>query len=198
MFTHTPAAAPKAWTAKVESERQFSNIYFSYSSNLSPDTMKGRHPSSLFCGLAKLSKWRWNINSTRYANIIPGGNENVVYGALYFLSPADEAAMDEAEGVPYHYQKQWHEVTRINADGTETEQRISALMYIDGERPDKGEIMPDYVVWIRKAIRDAKPFGLPDQYVENCILPWLPKNEQDEVEEDMYPVRLMFSREKMK
>lgn len=55
--------------------------------------------------------------------------------------------MDEAEGVPYHYQKQHHEVVRINPDGSETEQRVPALMYIDVERKDEGEIMPDYVVW---------------------------------------------------
>ena len=160
--------------------------------------MKGRHPSSLFCGLAKLTGWKWQINSTRYANIIPGSAEDVTYGAIFFMTPADEAAMDEAEGVPYHYQREHHEVVRVNADGSETEQRIPALMYIDNERKEEGEIMPDYVVWIRKAIRDAKSFGLPDDYVNKVILPWLPETTTDEIDEDMNPIRIMFSKNQMK
>lgn len=182
----------------MEDDRPFSDIYFSYSSNLSPSTMKGRHPSALFCGLAKLQGWRWNINSTRYANIVPWSEDDVVYGALYFLSPADEAAMDEAEGVPYHYQRQHHEVMRVNADGSESEQKVNALMYIDSERLDDGEIMPDYVVWIQKAVRDAKPFGLPDDYVEKTIKPWLPAKTGDEIEDDTTPVRIMFSKNQLK
>lgn len=106
--------------------------------------------------------------------------------------------MDESEGVPYHYQKQHHEVVRIDANGSETEQRVNALIYIDVERPDEGEIMPDYVVWLRKAIRDAKPFGLPDEYSEKMIKPWLPPNEKEEIEQDMQPVRMMFSKNQMR
>src|ERR1700761_8048470 len=157
MFTHTPYSAPRARNANTESSGQFSELYFSYSSNMSPETMKGRYPNSLFCGLAKLSGWRWNINSTEYANIIPASEEDVVYGALYFITGSDEEDLDVGEGVPDHYDKQWIEVTRINADGSETEQKVTALMYIDSQRPDEGTIKPDYVVWIRKAIRDAKP-----------------------------------------
>ena len=62
--------------------------------------------------------------------------------------------MDEAEGVPYHYQKQHHEVVRLNADGSETEQKVNALMYIDSERTDEGEIMPDYIV-VSKRLNDT-------------------------------------------
>ena len=71
------------------------------------------------------------------------------------------------------------------------------LMYIDGERVDDGDIMPDYLVWIRKAVRDAKPFGLPDDYVDKVIKPWLPTKEGDE-EEDKDPVRIMFSKNQLK
>lgn len=120
------------------------------------------------------------------------------------------------EGAPAFYQKKHLEVARINADGSETEQKVEPLIYIDVERPDEGVIAPEYVVWIRKclllviyvllirltrppwsigkAIRDAKPYGLPDQYVEKYIRPLLPENEDSEVEKDMEPVRLMFSR----
>ena len=65
-------------------------------------------------------------------------------------------------------------------------------MYIDAQRPDEGVIKPDYVVWVRKAIRDAKEHGLPDSYVDQKIRPWLPASEEGEVEQDMDPIRIMF------
>lgn len=56
----------------------------------------------------------------------------------------------DMEGAPAFYQKKHLEVTRINSDGSETEQKVEPLIYIDVERPDKGVIAPEYVVWIRK------------------------------------------------
>ena len=177
--------------ASDESTLNFKDLYFSYASNLSPLTMKGRHPGSLFCGLAKLDGWKFNINSTGFANIMQSEGDHV-YGALYFISAADEAAIDDMESVPDHYQKQHLEVEKINKDGAERGQMVPALVYIDSIRPDEGQIGKAYVVWIRKAIRDARPFGLPDEYVERYIRPWLPASEEGEVEQDMEPVRMML------
>ena len=176
----------------VDPSRRFSVLYFGYSSNLSPTTLKGRCPDSLFCGLARLDGWKWNINSTQYANIVPS-KDDVVYGSLFFLSPRDEAGLDESEGVPWLYEKQWHEVTRIAADGSETGQKVKALMYVDVRRPDEGTIMSDYIVWINKAIRDAKPHGLPDEYVERYIRPLIPptSKEQEDNETEITAVRVM-------
>lgn len=58
----------------------------------------------------------------------------------------------DMEGAPAFYQKKHLEVTRINADGSETEQKVEPLIYIDVERPDEGVIAPEYVVWIRKCL----------------------------------------------
>jgi hypothetical protein len=88
----------------VDTSRRFSELYLGYASNLSPEAMKGRCPDSMFCGLARLDNWKWTINSTQYANIIPSEGD-VVYGGLYFLSPRDEAGLDESEGVPWLYEK---------------------------------------------------------------------------------------------
>jgi gamma-glutamylcyclotransferase len=107
----------------VDTSRRFSELYFGmsrlvlqplsryltihtqgYASNLSPLALKGRCPDSLFAGLARLDGWRWHINSTRYANIVES-KDDVVYGGLYFLSPRDEAGLDESEGVPWLYEK---------------------------------------------------------------------------------------------
>lgn len=198
MYTHTPFSRPEKRNAHTQSsQQQFSELYFSYSSNMSPTTMKGRYPNSLFCGIAKLSGWKWSINSTQYANIIQSGDD-VVYGALYFISAADEFDLDVSEGVPDHYEKQWHEVERLDGEAKGTGQVVRALMYVDAQRPDEGTIKDDYVVWIRKAVRDAKQYGLPDEYVEKCIQPYLPDSDEGEVEKDMDPVRIMFGKDQFK
>lgn len=179
----------------VDTSRRFSEIYFGYASNLSPLAMKGRCPDSLFCGLARLDNWRWQINSTQYGNIVPSQGD-VVYGALFFLSPRDEAGLDESEGVPWLYEKQWHECMRLNANGSETGQMVPCMTYVDVQRLDEGEIMPDYMVWINKAIRDAKPHGLPDSYVEKYIRPYIPPMDKEEEEREMLVVRVMSTRAK--
>lgn len=155
--------------------------------------MKGRHPHSLFAGLALLPNWRWTINTEHFANIVPStAPQDKVYGALYFITALDESGLDDMEGAPTHYQKQHLEVTRINADGSATDQKVTALVYVDTIRTEEAAIAPEYRVWIRKAVRDAKPFGLPDGYVEEVIAPHL---VGEDGEEDMEPVRVVFSRD---
>jgi hypothetical protein len=56
------------------------------------------------------------------------------------------------------------------------------------------QIMPDYVVWINKAIRDAKPFGLPDSYAEKYLRPYIPPTTKEEEERDVVAVRVMSPR----
>jgi hypothetical protein len=91
--------------------------------------MKGRCPDSLFCGLAKIEDYRWHINSTRYGNIVSSPGD-VVYGALYFLSPRDEAGLDESEGVPWLYEKKYAALTSfMNHVGME---KVDDEAYIDG------------------------------------------------------------------
>jgi hypothetical protein len=181
----------------VDTSKRFSELYLGYASNLSPSAMKGRCPDSLFCGLARLDDFKFQINTTGYGNIVPSPGD-VVYGALYFLSPRDEAGLDESEGVPWLYEKQWHDVARIENDGNESDGgRVKVMTYVDVQRLDDGAIMPDYVVWIRKAIRDARPFGLPDEYVERSLRPWIPMVEDEEEEgRDIEMVRVMAMRER--
>ena len=112
-------AKSKAAAAMTDSSQRYSELYFGYASNLSPQAIKGRCPDSLFCGLGVLKGWKFNINSTGYGNIVESA-EDEVYGSLSFLSPRDEAGLDESEGVPWAYEKKWVEVERINADGSGT------------------------------------------------------------------------------
>jgi len=193
MYPRSQQGPSKPLSANVDTSRRFSELYFGYASNLSPKAMRSRCPDSLSCGLARLDSWKWNINSTQYANIVPSEGD-IVYGSLYFLSPRDEAGLDESEGIPWLYEKQWREVRRINPDGSESAQVVKALVYVDVERLDEGIIMPDYVIWITKAIRDAKPFGLPDNYVEKYLRKYLPPISKEQEERDLEPVRVMAPR----
>jgi len=179
----------------VDTSKRFSELYFGYASNLSPSAMKGRCPDSIFCGLARLKDWKWQINSTQYGNIIPSPND-VVYGALFFLSPRDEAGLDESEGVPWMYEKHTLEAERIGVNGEDFGQSVSVMTYVDVQRPEEGAIMSDYVVWINKAIRDAKPFGLPSDYVEKYLRPYIPAQTKEEEEREMEFVRVMSPRVK--
>jgi len=193
MYPRSQQGPSKPLSANVDTSRRFSELYFGYASKISPKAMRGRCPDSLSCGLARLDSWKWNINSTQYANIVPSEGD-IVYGSLYFLSPRDEAGLDESEGIPWLYEKQWHEVRRINQDGSESAQVVKALVYVDVERLDEGIIMPDYVIWIAKAIRDAKPFGLPDNYAEKYLRKYLPPISKEQEERDLEPVRVMAPR----
>ena len=106
----------------------------------------------------------------------------------------DEAGLDESEGVPWLYEKKYYQCMRINPDGSETGQMVPCMTYVDVQRPDEGAIMPDYIIWINKAIREAKPFGLPDDYVEKYIRPYIPPTYKEEEEQEIQMVRVMAPR----
>ncbi|EXJ66218.1 uncharacterized protein A1O5_10834 [Cladophialophora psammophila CBS 110553] len=162
----------------------FSCIYFGYGSNLSPRTMKQRCPDSLFIGLAELKDWRWIINETGHANIIPSSGD-VVYGSLCFLSKRDEMALDESEGVPWLYEKMTLPVRRLLNDVEKSsdwaasgEIQVQATTYLDVQRTTVGKIEREYVVWVKKAIEDGHIAGMPTGYTEKFLKPFLPTEER--------------------
>ncbi len=186
--------AHNRYNPPVESEADFSAVYFGYGSNLSPRTLKQRCPDSLFIGLARLSDYRWQINSTGYANIIPSPGD-VVYGCLCFLSNRDETALDESEGVPWLYEKQTVKVTRCGvgvAGGREGSSALDAMTYVDVQRVEDGQINKEYVYWMNKAIEDAAKCEMPDEYAEQYLRPFVPELSKDELETVM--VRTMIAK----
>jgi gamma-glutamylcyclotransferase len=178
--------------------KEISCIYFGYGSNLSPRTMKQRCPDSLFVGLGQLKHWKWMINETGYANIVPSPGD-VVYGSLCFLSRRDEMALDESEGVPWLYEKMDLPVTRLVADdgadgeegwSTAGEVKVNAMSYVDVQRTSMGKIEKEYVVWVRKAMEDGVQCGMPKEYAEKYLLPYLPtEKEERAMVEDVVMVR---------
>ena len=163
----------------------YSTVYFGYGSNLSPRTMKQRCPDSLFIGLGKLDDYRWHINSSQYANVIPSKGD-VVWGGLYFLSKRDEAMLDQSEGVPWSYEKHRVKCQRVPEEG-----EVDALCYVDVQRTVDDKIEPDYIFWINKGIKEASQFGLPTEYVEKYLRPFTPLPPPPEKEQDILYIRIV-------
>ncbi|KAK2056236.1 hypothetical protein LY76DRAFT_162057 [Colletotrichum caudatum] len=181
-------------------------LYFAYGSNLSPTQMALRCPSSVPVGLAHLAGYTFIINSRGYANVVrstapgddapapptdtagPGGYG--VYGVLYTLTPADEAALDMCEGVPYAYQKHDLPATVVSTaaaaeaspalphDGDTGPQKgasVTALVYVDGERTAPSLPRAEYVGRMNHGVDEAAElFGLPAAYVDRVVRPYIP------------------------
>ena len=118
--------------------------------------MRQRCPDALFIALGRLPDYRWMINSTGYANVVPSPGD-VVYGTLCFLSKRDEEALDESEGVPWMYEKHKVKVWRLPAPGQSAagwgneEEQVEATVYVDLQRLDEGKI--DREVCLCSALR---------------------------------------------
>ncbi|KAK2050812.1 hypothetical protein LZ31DRAFT_537420 [Colletotrichum somersetense] len=176
-------------------------LYFAYGSNLSPTQMALRCPSSVPVGLAHLAGHTFIINSRGYANVVrsiaPGDDAPApptdpagpgVYGVLYTLPPADEAALDMCEGVPYAYQKHNLPVTVVSIaaaaspalshDGDTGPQKgasVTALVYVDGERAAPSSPRAEYVGRMNRGVDEAAElFGLPAAYVDRVVRPYIP------------------------
>ena len=105
--------------------------------------MRQRCPDALYISLARLPDYKWIINSTGYANIIPSlGDE--VYGTLCFLSNRDESALDESEGVPWMYEKHKLKMWRLPPGGGgewgKDEEEVEATVYVDVQRLEEGKV----------------------------------------------------------
>lgn len=181
--------AHNRYNPPVAAEAEFSAVYFGYGSNLSPGTLKQRCPDSLFIGLARLDDYRWQINSTGYANIVPSPGD-VVYGSLCFLSNRDETALDESEGVPWLYEKQSLMVTRCVVGVPEGQgDTLEAMTYVDVQRVEDGQINKEYVYWMNKAIEDGTQCKMPGSYAEKYLRPFVPERKG---EPDIVMVRTMI------
>ncbi|KAK9900586.1 hypothetical protein P389DRAFT_14880 [Cystobasidium minutum MCA 4210] len=175
----------------------FSCLYFGYGNNMSLRTLKQRFPDSAPAGLARLNDYKWMINEIGFANIVPSPGD-VVYGSIAFLSSRDEAALDNSEGVPHHYEKRDVTVTRIDGQGKEmlrsdgSTQSVTAMTHIDVQRSGTGKGENDYLFWINRAISDASKEGLPQAYVEKYMRPFVPAKEETEEDQLTNMVRLSY------
>ena len=152
--------------------------------------MSMRCPSSYFVGLGRLLGYRWMINDRGYANVVASSDpESEVYGFVYSLTEADKSALDRNEGVPFAYQDEtlpvlsWTSndgLTLINvSDEAEMKQM---LVYIDRKRTVDDLPKEEYIYRMNMGIEDGVRHGIPTEYIERVLRPFIPAVKKTEVE----------------
>lgn len=159
-------------------------LYFGYGSNLWLHQMSLRCPTSKYIGVARLSDYRWIINSRGYANIVASASSDAVYGLVYSLAPSDEAQLDINEDVPHAYTKEtmkaqfWASEAAEPVDiaiGGTRELAANLLVYIDRYRMVDEAPKQEYIHRMNMGIKDALRKGVPEDYVDQVIRKFIPE-----------------------
>ncbi len=138
-----------------------STAYFAYGSNMGGVRACGE--SARFLGVARLDGHRLAFTrrsvrtGTGVADVVPAPGE-AVWGALYELSEALLAALDEKEGVGWAYERR---AVRVAVEGRgDADAFLYAVL-----RPEPREVAPsaDYVASV---VDGARRIGAPSGYVE--------------------------------
>lgn len=128
--------------------------YFAYGSNMESGPMAERCPQAQPLGRARLERWSFRINERGYATVVPDP-KSTVHGVLWSLTPSDEAALDDYEGLSEGlYLKDQVLVTLDSGVSNE------ALVYL-ARHTQPGRPLPGYLEGILDA---ARTWQLPEAY----------------------------------
>ena len=180
--------------------------------NLWLEQMRLRCHSSIYVGVGRLTGFRWIINSRGYANIVPTDDPRyMVYGLIYELARADEAALDRNEGVPIAYTKEmmtiefWESGRRTLAEASRSEwgkadlsspgKTVSMLVYVDRQKVQDDKPKEEYVYRMNMGIIDALAMGVPMTYVEEHMRPFIPSSVSKSVEDLAKEQAMSFTEE---
>lgn len=137
-----------------------SELYFAYGSNMESRRFKRRCPHSQVLGRARLPGHR--LDFTRYSTGFKGGVADIVpeadsqvWGVLSHVEESDLASLDEYEGVPVGYRREW--VTVLDDSG----QEHPAVTYVANRT---GRFTPSRT-YLDIILRGAREHGLPPDYV---------------------------------
>ncbi len=135
-------------------------LYAAYGSNLDPERMAKRAPHSPLQGVGWLQGWRLTFGGDELSWEGPLGTVveapgQQVFVAVYDLTPADEKALDEWEGVNIGL---W---TKIRVRVSTLEGDLTAWMYVL-EAYEGGLPTATYLGMLADAIEAG---GAPDDYV---------------------------------
>ncbi len=137
-------------------------VYFAYGSNLDQEQMTARCPCFKRVGIAKklgfrLTFRRYSENRESGVASIEESKGDVVWGALYELTPGDVRQLDSREGVNSGAYRKQPGFEVIGPDGS----TVQSYTYIANEQ---GCFKPakDYLALI---IKGAKELNLPDKYI---------------------------------
>jgi len=178
--------------APVAMAKSQQTLYFGYGSNIWLHQMSLRCPTSKYIGVARLPNFRWIINSRGYANVVASASSDEVYGLVYSLAPSDEAQLDINESVPHAYTKEtmkanlWvskiGEPVDVAAGGT-GKAAADLLVYIDRHRTADDAPKKEYIHRMNMGIKDALKRGVPEEYVDQVIRRFIPKQCEPGMEE---------------
>jgi gamma-glutamylcyclotransferase (GGCT)/AIG2-like uncharacterized protein YtfP len=148
-------------------------LYFAYGSNLDPDQMRARCPDCRTVGLASLPDHRltfplrfepWGGGTAGVAHAHGG----TVWGAVYELSEADLAALDEYEGWKgpgdHHnlYDRDLTTVVLTRADDGSIPRRVRAYTYFARTLNPT----PPSRRYLDTILKGARHHRLPPEYIE--------------------------------
>lgn len=137
-------------------------LYFAYGANLNRESMSWRCPQAQPLRAVYLRDWR--LTFLTHATIEPSAGAQVP-GALWLLTPECEHSLDQFEGYPTYYRKQY-----ITIDGER------AMVYVMNRR-GTAEPSAGYVTTIAEGYTN---WGLDPQWLWNAV-----KSTQEAVD-DLY------------
>ena len=129
--------------------------YFAYGANMDPIHMAERCPTARCQGVAVLPGHGFRIAATGYGNAITVPRESV-YGVLWELEPADEAALDAFEGIADGLYRKAGAMVRTS-DGS----NLQAMLYLPAD-PAPGRPVPGY---LERIIEVADTLNFPPAYL---------------------------------
>jgi cation transport regulator ChaC len=136
--------------------------YFAYGSNMDKGQMSQRCPEAVFVGIAKLSGYRFVINTRGVATIVPEVSSEV-YGILWNITKVEEQALDSYEGVKWGTYKKMVVSVKM-ASGMS----VQAMSYV-ASNSIPGSPRVNYM---EKIIAAGEQHGLPEKYVRE-LRSWL-------------------------
>lgn len=137
--------------------------YFAYGSNLLDARLVARTPSARFITTATLAEHRLAFHkagsddSAKCDAFFTGNSDDITYGALYQLDPADKIVLDRIEGVGCGYELK--DVTVLTDDGP-----LEAFTYVtQAEYRNPHQLPFDW--YHRFVLLGAQQRGFPDEIV---------------------------------
>ena len=132
-------------------------LYFAYGSNMNRSQMAHRCPGSEPIGKATLPGYRFIINQTGYATIVPSGTA-WVEGVLWLLKPRHIETLDEYEDHEEGFYDRCYRAVQ-NGEGKDR----MALVYIDHRQTT---ISPPNDGYLERVVEGAIEHGLTEGYID--------------------------------
>jgi gamma-glutamylcyclotransferase len=137
--------------------------YFAYGSNMSISRLRERAPSALALGRHALKEHDLRFHksskdgSGKCDAFYTGDHVDIVFGALFDISPGEKSALDKAEGLGYGYEEK--SVAVLASDGSSREATTYFATEID-------EYLKPYTWYLNHVLVGAGETSLPDDYVQ--------------------------------